>query len=204
MAQRIWKDRKPLAGSTAERYLIGRGLRVSPGAALDFVPRLKYPGLDRRYFPALIEGFQQTDGVVTGILRIFLAEDGSGKADVANPKLMLRDCGGCAVRLSSAAATLAISEGVETGLTYLVMNPGAAVWASGAARGFPNLQLPETVREVVFLGERGLDGEPDPTNTVCIDRAVERLRADGRIGRVEYPESSKDHNDALLADLKMR
>ncbi len=106
IAKKIWMARQPIAGTPAETYLASRGLVAPPGAPLGFVRALKYPGKARRYFPALIAGFEQPSGEVAGILRIFLAPDGRGKAPVDEPKLMLGACGGCAVRLGPPAPTI--------------------------------------------------------------------------------------------------
>ena len=201
IAASLWSQRQPITGTPAETYLARRGLRAPDGAQLGFLETAKYPK-PGAVFPALIGAFQNLAGEVTGILRIFLTHDGA-KAPVPEPKLMLGTTQGCAVRLGPAAPTLALCEGIETGLAYMALNPGKIAWALGAARGFLSVQLPETVSQVELLGELAPTGEPDPTSAHYTAAALARFRAEGRSARVEYPEVPKDHNDELLYRLKM-
>ena len=59
------------------------------------------------------------DGTPLAIHRTFLARDGSGKAPVDPPKMMLGPCRGGAVRLGEPGDVLMVGEGIETCLAAM-------------------------------------------------------------------------------------
>ncbi len=114
-AARMWKGRQALEGSLAERYLReARGLSGPFPKTIAAHPRL-FHGPTGEAWPALLARFEQLDGSLAGVLRIFLDRDGRGKGPVDKPKLMRGPCAGAAIHLAPAGEVLGIAEGLENG-----------------------------------------------------------------------------------------
>jgi hypothetical protein len=83
-------------------------------------------------------------GEFRGIHRTFLKPDGSGKADVNKPKMMLGGAGIIQlVDLSEIGIGLGLAEGIETALSVTQKIGWGPVWAAGSAgaiRTFPFLR----------------------------------------------------------------
>jgi hypothetical protein len=67
------------------------------------------------------------DGKFVAAHRTWLLPDGSGKADLLEPKWSLGPVGGGAVRLAPAGPVLAVAEGIETALTAIVTRHTSAL-----------------------------------------------------------------------------
>ena len=78
----------PLVGTLGETYLVSRGLQVPERTDLLFHPDLTYWDT-RTGYPALIAIVRNAAGEQIAIHRTYLAPDGSGKADVPKPRMML-------------------------------------------------------------------------------------------------------------------
>jgi hypothetical protein len=160
----IWSRRVPLAGTPAETYLRGpRGIVGPSPKCLSFVPALD------RAPPILLAPFGMPIEVepgelqwpltrVTGVQRIFLKPDGSGKD--GKPK-SLGFCKGHPIVLTpfTDTNTLVIAEGVEDGLSAYAAT-GLASWAAGGARYMPALVdiVPDYVEAITILTDRDPDG----------------------------------------------
>ena len=131
----------PLAGTAGETYLAGRGLQVPDTPDLLFHPDLTYWDT-RTGYPALIAIVRNAAGEQIAIHRTYLAPDGSGKADVPKPRMMLGSVAGGAVRLGDVGehGVVGLAEGIETALSVMQACPALPVWAalvlgqSGAGR----------------------------------------------------------------------
>jgi hypothetical protein len=139
---------------------------------------------------ALIE---RVDLGAVAVSRTFLAIDGSsGKATLDPVRMFCGPVAGGAVRLAPAAERLAITEGVETGLAFM-LGSGLATWAALSAAGIRNLILPEGVREIVIAAD------PDAVGTIAARAAARRWRAEGRRVVIARPTATdRDFNDLLL------
>lgn len=175
-ARFLWTQRKAIAGSIAERYLReARGYRGPLPPTLGFLPaRGEHP-------PAMIAAFGVDDDTVAGVHLTKLKPDGSGKADVEKPKIMIGPSKGQPIVLAPCndLLGLAITEGIEDALTVHELT-GLGAWAAGAAGRMPSLAdaVPEYVECVsIFvdddtagrsnaaklaaeLRQRGIDVEP--------------------------------------------
>jgi putative DNA primase/helicase len=78
----------PLAGTAGETYLANRGLRLPGIPDLLFHPDLTYWDT-RTGYPALVAIVRNAAGERIAIHRTYLAPDGSSKADVPKPRMML-------------------------------------------------------------------------------------------------------------------
>jgi hypothetical protein len=86
------------------------------------------------------------------IHRTFLALDGTQKAPVDPPKMMLGPCRGCAVKLAEAGKVLMVGEGIETCLAAM-QSRGLPAWAALSTSGLLALDLPPYLRDVIVLAD---------------------------------------------------
>jgi hypothetical protein len=166
LAREIWDNAQPITGTLVETYLRSRGITPpqSGPECLRFAPKLRHP--NGQFFPAMIAlPIHPTMGTpVGGIQRTFLSRRGDGKAQVerGEQKLSLGPCKGGVVRLADPVdgRPFLLGEGVETVLTVMEATdwPG---WATLGTSGLANLELPDTVTEVILLAEN--DGGPNET-----------------------------------------
>jgi putative DNA primase/helicase len=187
----IWNRSQPIVGTIAETYLRRRAYTGLIPAILRFA-MCKHPTDDTRYYPTMIAGVviggQMDQGV--GIHRTFLKDDGSGKADLDPDKMTLGASKGAAVPLGQAGRLLAVSEGLETGLSYMQMT-GTPTWAALSTAGIRNLILPAEVQEVIIAAD------PDIPGIRAAHEAAQRWLLEGRRVRIAKPPVRFDFNDLL-------
>lgn len=110
---------------------------------------------------------------------ISLSRGASGKrlADVTDPE------------------TVAISEGIEDGLTVSLVAPELRVLCAVSLSNMLNIDLPEACTEVLIAGQNDAAGSPAHET---LHRVIQRFRAQGRTVRVALPPAgTKDLNDLL-------
>jgi hypothetical protein len=142
----MWKQRRPLAGSIAERYL--RNVRRYGGSlpsTLTFWPPRK-----PEHHSAMIAAFAIPDEPKPGVLGkpldvkavhlTFLKPDGGGKADTKPAKITVGSPRGRPIALAppNDLLGLAITEGIEDALTAHLAT-GLSAWAAGSAGFMPAL-----------------------------------------------------------------
>jgi hypothetical protein len=136
-ARRLFASAKPIPGTLAATYLRTRGISdVSELAALRFHPSCFYrahEGAPSESWPALLAAVTDPDGAITGVLRTWLARDGSGKAPLATPRRSMGRLLGHGVRLGDASDILAAGEGLETMLSLRVVLPALPIVAALSA-----------------------------------------------------------------------
>jgi hypothetical protein len=136
-ARRLFASAKPIHGTIAESYLRSRGITHVRGLeALRFHPTCFYrahQGTPRETWPALLAAVTDPEGAMTGVLRTWLARDGSGKAPLATPRRSLGRLLGSGVRFWQPADVLAAGEGLETMLSLRVVLPAMPVVAALSA-----------------------------------------------------------------------
>jgi hypothetical protein len=124
--------------------------------------------------------------------RSFLRQDGLGKADLDPNKMTLGRCKGGAVPLAPPAPILAVSEGIESGLSYMA-GSGIGTWAALSAIGIRNLILPDLVRQVIVAVD------PDPVGLMAARFAARRWLAEGRQVSFARAPLGLDFNDLAQA-----
>jgi hypothetical protein len=116
-ARRLFASAKPILGTAADTYLRNRGITGTGDLeCLRFHPKCYYRAHDnapRETWPALVAAITDLDGAMTGILRTWLARDGSGKAPLATPRRALGRLLGSGVRFGKATDVMAAGEGLE-------------------------------------------------------------------------------------------
>ena len=189
----LWQSTKPAEGSLVETYLATRGLHLPPTAAIRFHASIKHH--TGSVWPAMIGLVTRgVDASPLAIHRTFLAQDGTAKAPVDPPKMMLGPCSGGVVRLGDPIDVLMVGEGIETCLA--VMNDtGIPAWAALSTSGLRSLDLPSDVRDVIVLA----DGD-DPGEAAARDCAV-RWKREGRRVRIARPPRGTDFNDVRMESL---
>jgi DNA primase len=186
----IWRRAKPAAGTLAEAYLRFRGIHPPYPPDLRFL-RLCCGNLGP--LPCLVAAVRDVAGAVTGIQRIWLADDGQGKAAIAAPKRSLGQVKGGAIRLGELDGTgcLSVCEGPEDGLSLRDML-GGRVWVAVGATFLPAMQFPLEVRSIVI----GADN--DPAGRRAAEDAARAYAGRGLSVRIIRPLTGcKDFNDEL-------
>ena len=195
----IWKEARPITGTLAEAYLRDRGITVPLPPSLRFHPGLAY--WDTAYqkpvlvaeFPALVSAIAVWPSrEVTAVQCVFLNPETARKASVGCPKKTFGPAAGGAVRLAAHGPRLAISEGVETGLSVLQSCPGLPVWATLGTAGFLNLIIPPGVTDLTIAADAGKPGE------IAAQKAARRFaREVSRVTIARPPSGHDDFNDVL-------
>ena len=158
-ARRLWAMSKPIAGTTAETYLHGRGLTdLRNCGALRFHPRCYYRGDDglpddraRDAWPALIAAVRDGAGQLTGVSRTWLTLDGADKAPVTTPRRAMGNLLGHGIRFGLANDVLAAGEGSETVLSLRQVTPTLPMVAATSANHLAALELPTSLRRLYIV-----------------------------------------------------
>ena len=165
---KLWRDAQPITDTLAETYLRHRGIAGPLPRSLRFSV-LKHSGTGL-YLPTMLGAVQGPDRQITGLQRTFLRGDGTGKAAVASPRMMLGKVRGGAVRLAAAEREIAIGEGLETCLSYQ-RAMGISTWAALSAEGIKGIVLPP----LPLAGMVHLLVDLDPAGEASCAAAAERL-----------------------------
>jgi putative DNA primase/helicase len=191
-AQRIWGETIPITGTPAEQRLRGRGITVALPDTLHFHRRLYHAG-EGTCAPAMVAAVFDAAGEQRAIHRTWIDPGTGTTAAFTKPKMALCPTAGCAVRLGEPTTSVALTEGIETGLALMQLaGTGVPVWAALSAPGLCSIVLPEHVREVL-IGADHDDAGLDAANAL---RA--RLTKEGRTVRVITPHTPGwDFNDEL-------
>ena len=188
---RIWRQSGPPSDSLITHYLASRGILSPLPLDLRFHPHLRHP--TGAYAPAMVAAIRNVDGLVTGLHRTWLRDDGAGKAHLSPAKAMLGICRGGAVRLAEVDDELGVSEGIESGLS-VQQAAGLPVWAALSTSGLSGLVMPSRVRRIVILADGDAPGEK------AAQTAAARWCDEGREVRIARPPSGCDFNDLLMSD----
>jgi putative DNA primase/helicase len=189
-ASAIWEKSQPLAGTLAETYLLGRGIRLPAATSLRFHRGLIHSPSGCQW-PAMVALVTRgTDAIPQGITRTFLARNGAGKAPVENARMMLGPIRGGVVRLAEPTDVLMIGEGIETTLSAMQAS-GKPGWAALSTSTMKLLDLPDGVRDVIILADA--DGAGEEAARSCALRWIR----EGRRVRIARPPPGMDFNDML-------
>jgi hypothetical protein len=132
-------------------------------------------------------------GVITGVLRTYLARDGRSKAPLAAPRKALGSLAGNAVRFGATGDVLIVGEGVETVLSLRSVLPFMPLAAALSAQHVSMFCIPSTVSRLYIAVDRDVAGF----------RAAEILRRraiDAGIEATLLLPRRKDFNDDLVID----
>jgi DNA primase len=192
IAWRLWQDALPAPRSPIETYLRSRGLRLPPAPVLRWAPRC-WNRETGRELPAMLARVDGASGAFVGVHRTWLRADGSGKAELEQPKCSLGPIKGGAIRLAPAGPVLAIAEGIENALSALAA--GYAAWSAMSAGGLAGVVLPPIIEAVLIAADHDANG----AGQRAARTAAERWRREGRRVRIALPARvGDDLNDMLI------
>lgn len=183
VAASIWAESLPVTqDSLVMDYLRGRGLEmVQVPQGLRFHPKLK-ERTTGQYFPALVAKVSNVQGDLRGIHRIFLSPYGT-KANIADPKQMLGEVAGGAVRLTEATECVVVAEGIETALAVHEMFE-LPTWASLSTSGMRRVQLPVQIKTVYVA----VDYDANAAGEEAGMALLHRLLSEGRNAMLLHPK----------------
>ncbi len=183
-------------GTPAQSYLETRGIKDIQGKrilnTMRFHPNLLHSRTNT-YWPALVCRIRGPKGNPMGLHRTFLAKDGSDKAPVQLPKMMLGPSSSGAVRFGRDNKVIALAEGIETALS-ISRASRLTTWACLSTSGMKGLILPPIpVAEVVVIC-----ADNDGAGLEAAKATAARLEAEGRAVSVITPQhAGQDFNDVL-------
>jgi DNA primase len=184
------------AGTPAEVYARARGITVPLPRSIRFgmLPawRDRETGEWSKDRPAMVGLCVNGGGDLVAIQRIFLRQDGTGKAAMRKPKLTLGRIRGASLRLGPVASEVIITESPEDGLSLMQELPGASVWVALGTALMPEIEMPPEVRSVVIAGQN------DDAGRAAVKRAAETLTLRGLSVKTMFPSPQyADWNDEL-------
>ena len=193
-ARRLFAGSAPAKGTLVETYLRHRGITQLPGAdTLRFHPRCYYRGRvspDSEPRPAMIAAVTDLSGVLTGVQRTWLAEDGRQKAPVDPQRRAMGHLLGNAVRFGMAQDILIAGEGVETILSLVEALPTLPMLAALSAGHLGAILFPPTLRRLYVALDR------DPAGQAAAKRLRTKATEAG-IEVVDLMPRLADFNDDL-------
>lgn len=206
-AKKIWTSTVPIAGTVAERYLIGRGIPAPPMGwpdMLRFHRSLRHPvGLS---FPALVCRVDDLAGSGCAVWRVFLNPETANKADVENAKLGLGPAGGGAVRIGGVGPKIGVAEGVETALAaWTLEHYRFPIWSALSTSGMTGLEVPLAVERVCIYPDGDFSKEmpdgtiPLPPGIRAAQKLHERLCGLSIKAAINHPPRHADFLDVLNA-----
>jgi hypothetical protein len=177
-ARRLFAASKPIAGTSADRYLRGRAImRASSHTALRFHPRCWYrpseddaPGT-RNSWPAMIAAVTDLDGNITGIHRTWLDGSTATKAPIADPRRAMGHLLGRGVRFGPAASVMAAGEGIETMLSLRDAMPSMSMIAGLSAAHLAAIAFPPDLKRLYVARD------DDPAGAHAVTNLTERTNA---------------------------
>jgi hypothetical protein len=191
-AAALWAASRPIARSSAEAYLLSRGLDVQSND-LRYHPRTPYGrGAETLFRPAMIAAVRDESGLVA-VHRTYLHLEPPGLAHLAIPKRALGRLGQGAVRLRAPrAGVLGWAEGIETAMAAMLLT-GIPCWAALGTERFASIALPRTVERLILFLDHDAGGRR--AETLALDSfGGGALQIESR-----YPASEgADWNDVLL------
>ncbi len=179
-ADHNWRSTIPIIGTPAESYLRSRGCLIPNHADLRFLPAKKswYPAMVARITDALT-------GKPLSLHFTLLLEDGSGKAPVERPKVLLkghRKTGGV-IRLTddvNVLLGLGIGEGIETALAVMAAGWGP-VWAAVDASNIANFPVLPGIESLTIFADY------DKAGLIAAQRCEKRWHTAGHEVRIVTP-----------------
>jgi Toprim domain len=193
-AARLFALTSPVPGTIAETYLRGRGITGDLAyPALGFLASCYYRAegsIEPKTLPALIARVTDLNGRTTGVHRTWLRADGSGKADLPEPRKALGELHGRGVRFGIPSVVLAAGEGIETMLALRSVLLHLPSVAALSAAHLGALRLPDGLRRLYIACDNdraGLDA-----GLALASRAISQ----GIAVRLLVPDR-KDFNDDL-------
>ena len=222
-AHKMWLDADPdVYGTPVYQYLLGRGVDLKKldyqPRSIRFAPAIKEPSTGKM-FPAMVTAINGVQGNFAAVHRTFLQIKPDGtviKADVPDPKMVLGSFKGGCIRLwrgedvnpetgeikrgqpwgkIKKPCRLTITEGLEDGLTIVLVSQGHRVAVAVTLAHLALMMLPECFTEILIVA----DNDPaDSEAAADLNKAIATFQRQGRkVFLSRAPEGFKDVNDML-------
>lgn len=196
-ASRLFNAGRPIPDTPVAQYLRSRGIDPAiAGDALRFHPNCYCRSSDERQrlaLPAMLAAVTDNAGRITGLMRTYLAADGSQKAPVDAPRRAMGALAGNGVRFGPHAEVMAVGEGIETMLSLRMTMPAMSMIAALSAAHLAALIPPPQSRRLYIAVDRDSAGEN------AAERLAARLSAMS-IAIVKLTPVRKDFNDNRIAE----
>lgn len=142
--------------------------------------------------PAMVAAITNAAGQHVATHRTFLAEDGSGKANVSTPRKVAGKYGrGPTIRLMPTSPLMGIAEGIETALSAARLFR-VPVWSVLCAHGIETFEPPPECQQLIIFA----DHDKNRTSQRAAESLKTRLSIPVQIRMPDQPDS--DWNDVLL------
>lgn len=151
IAKKTWNVCLPVEGTIGEKYLHSRSIRLNRYPTSIRYRSKIYNAETKGVLPAIL--FKVSLGLNTpleAIHRVYIKEDGSGKANLHTPKAALGKIKGLGIWFGEENSTLYICEGPENALSILSLGFKFVVSTIDSAN-FPNLTIPTMVKQIVLM-----------------------------------------------------
>lgn len=194
--RRVWSESKPIQrGDEAERYLLGRGLRLYdlPESIRVHLGLRYQDGEHQGTYAAMLATVTGPDGKALSIHRTYI-QNGQ-KAPVSHPKKLMQGfpLAGAAIRLTPVSQVLGIAEGIETALAASELFE-VPVWSCISTSGIESFEPPAGVAHVIVFA----DHDTNFAGQAAAYRAAHRLKLKGFEVEVVVPPTVGDWLDELL------
>src|SRR5262249_8674892 len=152
---------EPPEGTAVETYLCARCVELPK----DCKDLLSHPSLAAGNigYPAMVALVRdsQTGELTGGIHRTWLNENGSGKAPIEKPKMMLGPCDGVVMLTGPMGedGEIGIGEGIESSLAGGKILGVKTIWAALSAGKLARTKLPPGTKKLHIFADRGSAGE---------------------------------------------
>ncbi|MEC5291908.1 MULTISPECIES: DUF7146 domain-containing protein [unclassified Aurantimonas] len=160
-AERLFSIGRPVAGTPAEAYLRNRDI-TRFGDALAYHDAVYYRAsraAPTQAIPAMLAKITDPSGKLTGVARTWLDIERRAVADIPDPKRVMGNLLGNAVRFGAPGPLLAAGEGIETVLSIGSALPGLPVAACLSATHLGLFEVPDDVRELWIVKDQDEAGE---------------------------------------------
>lgn len=194
----LWQNADELSDADlAVRYLRARGifLKKEFPKSLRFSPSCKLTtDGGSTFLPALLARFDDQEGNLSTVHRIYLEEPGRKAAIVSPKRIASSPSLGGAIRLAEPTANrIGIAEGIETGLACM-LDVGIPVWVTYSSSLMPHVVVPTTVKEVIIFGDNDNSG----AGQKAADKLQRRLLGEGfSVKTLIPPVAGRDWLDIL-------
>ncbi len=209
---RLFLEAKPLPGTPAEAYLLGRGINLrslgrAPGA-MRFHPALWNTEAQAR-LPCLVAAITNpAGGGFQALHRTWIGQNQAGnwqKAALNTPKMALGGFAGGVIALWRGASgkplakapaddVTVLTEGIENALSVAIACPQYRVLAVVSVGNFSRISLPPALMDLIVAADADAPGS---AAAAALDRGVARLMEEGRSVRIARAGAGRDFNDLL-------
>ena len=205
-AIKLYNSSKSIKGSIVEKYLtLHRGLYQTKNADLRYCPYV-YSKINDKHIntPALLAFARNEHGEINHIQITKLDENTANKNKLfKSPKQTFGKINGHAVNLNNSGEgdVTYLTEGVETGLSILEINPKARVFTVLGKENFAKINLKQLTKDVVLCidndGKETFKYQNNGSNKIIA--AIDRLQGNGIGVNIILPKNhGQDLNDILL------